>query len=184
MVPSLPILFDTLTSPYFIKKIKTLLTSVFTVCKMDYYLYNNNCYKECPLHTYVVEIDESNRGGFIQSVCVPCHYSCETCNGSNDYQCTSCYPDEILIKRSNGENYCFPNAIRTKINAEVWYFWVCLLLVVILVILISSMILYIIHERRVHQMRKSEFLHLDSLRNIREIEKKVKSAVYSDSDWK
>lgn len=129
-----------------------------------------------------MEINDSSAEEYEKNVCLPCHYTCETCNGSNDYQCTSCYPDEILINASNDEKYCFPNAIRTKINAELWYFRVCLLLIVILVIIITGMILYVLHERRLHQIRKNEFLHVEALRNIREIERKVKSAVYSDSD--
>lgn len=149
---------------------------------MDYYLYKNNCYKECPDHTYIVQLTESKREEFRKGVCLPCHHSCRTCNGSYDYQCTTCYPDEILINTSNDERYCFPNAIRTTINAEIWYFRVFLLLIIILVIVITTIILYILHERKLHQLRKNEFMHFDSLRNIREIEKKVKSSVYSDSE--
>ncbi|KAJ9577709.1 hypothetical protein L9F63_005702, partial [Diploptera punctata] len=42
-----------------------------------------------------------------QAICSYCHYTCQTCSGSNDYECTSCYGDAILKETSKSERiYC------------------------------------------------------------------------------
>lgn len=57
-------------------------------CINDYYLFNYQCIQsECPDFSYEKYNDfaQSNTG-----YCEPCHYSCLTCNGPSNDQCTTC----------------------------------------------------------------------------------------------
>ena len=47
-----------------------------------YMLSNGECLDGCPLHTYILGSD-----------CLPCHSSCDLCDGGNVDDCTKCYPN-------------------------------------------------------------------------------------------
>nr|CAD7461033.1 unnamed protein product [Timema tahoe] len=56
-------------------------------CEHHLVLHDNKCFATCPLHTYETE----------DSRCIPCHSSCETCNGSSETQCISCGPAHFSL---------------------------------------------------------------------------------------
>jgi len=59
-------------------------TAICTSCRPGDFLYNSQCYYNCPSDTYVGSGDNS-------STCFPCDSSCATCEGSSSpSNCTSC----------------------------------------------------------------------------------------------
>lgn len=47
-------------------------------------------------------------------LCKPCHFSCLTCYGPNDYDCATCAPDAILTQLSATETFCSPQQLNNK----------------------------------------------------------------------
>lgn len=155
-------------------------------CLPGFIKHKGRCLLECPQQYYPSFLDdyqystleESNKK-LIRSICLPCHYTCEHCSGSNDYQCTSCFPDAVLTSINNYENYCYPHSIITNIELSKWYTRVYVLLWIILFLFILVMIAYIVHERR---MRKQLLNETDTINSSSKIEHNKKTTVYSDSD--
>ncbi|CAB4067375.1 FURIN [Lepeophtheirus salmonis] len=67
-------------------------------CEEGFILHNGRCEKTCPQSYYA---GVSN----MKPTCVPCYYSCKTCSGPNDYECTSCFGDAKFMKESNNLKY-------------------------------------------------------------------------------
>lgn len=55
------------------------------------YLYEGRCEAVCPARTYP-GINAKER-----AACQPCHYTCLTCVGESDDQCTSCFDEAVAI---------------------------------------------------------------------------------------
>lgn len=58
-----------------------------------------------------------------QKHCAPCHFSCLTCGGPTDGDCTACPAGTQYSKRSSNESYCLSivrsapsDAVRTDVN--------------------------------------------------------------------
>lgn len=109
--------------------------------------------------------------------CLACHYTCRHCNGSNDYECTECFPDAVLFQTSTSEYYCYPSNIVSDVLSEKWYFRMFLILCILLVVLVAFTAWKFFQKKK-----KRDFISLDTLKNIRNIERDVKNSVYSDSD--
>ncbi|XP_073989172.1 uncharacterized protein isoform X2 [Rhodnius prolixus] len=88
-------------------------------CSQGYYLWQGHCEAKCPPGTYATE-----------SICTSCHYSCEHCTGTNDYECTQCYPDAEFYNVSSFESYCYPKSILPWLNYTKWYYRTCFGLVI------------------------------------------------------
>lgn len=63
------------------------------VCEDGGFLLQGQCVATCPESTHA-----TNRTGLtgILPSCVPCHYSCLTCDGPSDSECVSCHADSQL----------------------------------------------------------------------------------------
>ncbi|XP_014244560.1 furin-like protease 1 isoform X2 [Cimex lectularius] len=79
-------------------------------CSKGWFLINGRCEQFCPFKTY-------KHGEHCES----CHYSCKSCSGPNDYECTECFPDALLYT-SDFERFCYPKALLLTINYNKWYF--------------------------------------------------------------
>lgn len=55
--------------------------------------------------------------------CFQCYYTCKTCTGSNDNQCSSCYIDAELQITATGEKFCQnKNLIFKVFSSSRWYY--------------------------------------------------------------
>lgn len=64
---------------------------LFSECMKGLYLYEDRCESVCPAKTYPgINVKE-------RSACLPCHYTCLTCVGELDSQCTSCYDEAVAV---------------------------------------------------------------------------------------
>lgn len=58
------------------------------VCADGAHLWRGRCLSECPASSYL-PVNETSH-------CLACHYSCRTCVGSSDAECTGCHADAQL----------------------------------------------------------------------------------------
>ncbi|XP_052742573.1 furin-like protease 1 isoform X2 [Bicyclus anynana] len=79
--------------------------------------------------------------------CLPCHYTCATCSGPQNSQCSSCLDDAQLFNLTDFEPkfYCYPNAVLPQIDMANWHYKMNVKLVVALVILVSFIALYLVY---------------------------------------
>lgn len=79
------------------------------------------------------------------SNCLPCHYTCKACSGPNDYQCSKCHDDAVLIepnslwkflifKKPINESYCYPDSLVPRISRAIWYYWLALACAMIVIL--------------------------------------------------
>lgn len=75
--------------------------------------------------------------------CLPCHYTCATCVGPHNNQCTSCLEDAQLFNLTDTEPklYCYPNSVLSQINDANWHYRLNVALSVVLFV-ISFVSLY------------------------------------------
>ncbi|XP_031336072.1 furin-like protease 1 isoform X2 [Photinus pyralis] len=154
-------------------------------CQVNYFMHNGRCYSECPEKFYASFLDELGAKKNMDkkmNVCLSCHYSCKRCSGSNDYQCTLCYPDAILMQVSSLEHYCYPNYVVTNTQLDKLYFKVYIFLWIMFGLFVIGVILYIIRERRLRNNLMNELTQLGMIKNIRQLERNIKASVYSDSE--
>lgn len=98
-------------------------------CADKSYLVNGECVAECP-NGYFPSTHQMNITVSIL-VCLHCHYTCKTCGGPNDYQCTECFADANL----HG-SYCRPQDLLHEMTDLQNYGFALTLIVVVLAIII------------------------------------------------
>lgn len=108
--------------------LKFFISYFSTACIAQAYLYNGECFINCPNQTYAPQnvfiAREYIHNAFSRTkrqstrICISCDKTCFSCNGSNANECTSCYPGSQLravpdegtschsfSERSSGNNY-------------------------------------------------------------------------------
>ena len=65
-----------------------------------------------PPHLLLLPQGESNRS----STCLPCYYSCLSCSGPNDYECSACPGDAQLELGPAGRSMCHNNGLVSKVG--------------------------------------------------------------------
>ena len=81
-------------------------------CHPSFILFDGKCVHDCPERYY--------RG---EKSCFKCYYSCKTCTGPNDYQCTTCYEDAILEEESHAQIYCHNKSLIDQVlHTSRWYY--------------------------------------------------------------
>ena len=86
-------------------------------CDPNFFMIDGECQHDCPEKGYYKGM--SNH----QNTCLPCYYSCKTCSGPNDYQCSSCYDDAVLEEESHAQSYCHNKSLIDKmIHSSRWYY--------------------------------------------------------------
>ena len=87
-------------------------------CHSTFMLLNGKCLHDCPKGHYEGEIGYDHH-----KTCIKCYYSCKTCTGPNDYQCTSCYEDATLEEESHAQTYCHNKSLNDQvIHTSRWYY--------------------------------------------------------------
>ncbi|XP_069960636.1 furin-like protease 1, isoforms 1/1-X/2 isoform X3 [Cherax quadricarinatus] len=115
-------------------------------CLRNYYLHNGKCLQSCP---------ESHYGWVPQDMgateslsCRQCHYSCRSCSGSQDYECTACWGDAELYSPSEGQNHCYPRDLLNVYHSQQSWYTVLLVMLVGLIILVLILAVFVLRSRR------------------------------------
>lgn len=90
--------------------------------------------------------------------CLQCYYTCKTCSGPNDYECTSCYGDASIEENSPGHKYCHNAGLVSKImSSSKWYYVLTLGFMVNLGIVVV-LVVYILRRRRARAGKSTSLL--------------------------
>ncbi|XP_026493492.2 furin-like protease 1 isoform X2 [Vanessa tameamea] len=98
-----------------------------------------------PTTIEALDMEPSNNFSKAPLICLPCHYTCATCTGPHNSQCSSCLDDAQLYNMSDVESklYCYPKTVLPQINDANWHYKVNLILTIAL-ILVTCISLYIL----------------------------------------
>lgn len=116
-------------------------------CTGSLFLWNGKCEETCPTGTFLSE----------PKTCQKCHYTCASCSGSFDYQCTACFGDAFL-ETSAFESYCYPKSLKTAIDYTKWYIWTCLILTINVVVAILGFIYFYWRNKVSAKSNSSHFI--------------------------
>lgn len=109
-------------------------SSYFPVCENGWYLHQSKCIAQCPWGTYIANSQEKN-------VCAMCHYSCMTCYGPSDADCTACHDDSSLVSVNLKDYQCVIKSLEWTIQSTKWFYFTAIILGMILLI-VTSMGIY------------------------------------------
>lgn len=146
-------------------------------CMLGKVLYNGMCFNSCP-ERYFANLEERVEET-TGSVCLPCHYTCRFCSAGADYECTECYDDAYLYIPSKFESYCYPKSVQEKILYDTWNYRIYIILLAIAITFAVGAIFYLFYS---FCCQRKSYIHPDTVHNIRQIEKDIKTKYYSDSD--
>ncbi|XP_028982510.1 furin-like protease 1 [Diachasma alloeum] len=111
-------------------------------CENGWYLHESKCLAECPRGTYGARSQEKN-------VCAMCHYSCMTCYGPSDVECTSCHADSTLVSVNLKDYQCIVKSLEWTTHSTKWFYFTTILLGLVLLIVASiGIYLYTVFHRR------------------------------------
>ncbi|XP_046966709.1 furin-like protease 1 isoform X2 [Vanessa cardui] len=98
-----------------------------------------------PTTIEALDMEPSNNFSKAPLICLPCHYTCATCTGPHNSQCSSCLDDAQLYNMSDVESklYCYPKTVLPQINDANWHYKVNLMLTIAL-ILVTCISLYVL----------------------------------------
>ncbi|XP_071450401.1 furin-like protease kpc-1 [Hetaerina americana] len=88
-------------------------------CSGGLVLREGKCESPCPEQRF-----------YANPTCLPCHYSCKSCSGPNDYECTECFGDATpshyhISNQTAAVSYrCIPSDVFQAMVSERWSFWV------------------------------------------------------------
>ncbi|VVD02084.1 unnamed protein product, partial [Leptidea sinapis] len=127
-------------------------------------------------------------------ICLPCHYTCASCTGPHNSQCSSCLDDAQLFNLTDSEEkfYCYPNTVLPKISDADWHYKMNIILTVV-VIVFGSFTTYVliscVHKtfcynnyRNNITVAYSELAADDKEQSALEIEEEIHKALNGGSD--
>lgn len=138
----------------------------FSECKLNWYYHDGICVYKCPRGTYGVS-DES------KAVCSSCHYSCLTCSGPSNTECTSCHED-AEFSSSLDESVCIPRDLSWTMHSTLWFYWMTILfstsVLLFIVIIVYVGVKWYLKNRNSYRYSKVSSssngeAHKDSLQN-------------------
>nr|XP_024214340.1 furin-like protease 1 isoform X2 [Halyomorpha halys] len=106
-------------------------------CSAGFILWNGKCEEKCPLGSFPIGTMD----------CQQCHYTCQRCDGPNDYQCTGCFGDAELYT-SDFESYCYPKSLHHAINFTKWYYRTCIILGINVIVFVIFILIYIRYKNK------------------------------------
>lgn len=86
----------------------------FPECKLNWYYHDGACVFDCPVGTYGIS-DKT------KAVCSICHYSCLSCSGSSNTECTSCHEDADLSSNLY-ESVCILREYSWTMQSTLWFY--------------------------------------------------------------
>ncbi|XP_043503408.1 furin-like protease 1 isoform X3 [Polistes fuscatus] len=103
-------------------------------CKSNWYQYEDECWEKCPIGSYAIIEESSTR-----KVCGSCHYSCLTCSGATDGECTTCHSDSKLLTNF-GESQCVLQNLAWRFESTMWFYWLTVFFSIDLIIVVIAAI--------------------------------------------
>ncbi|XP_035729169.1 furin-like protease 1 isoform X1 [Vespa mandarinia] len=103
-------------------------------CKSKWYQYEDKCWQECPIGSYAIAEESTTR-----KVCGRCHYSCLTCSGATDGECTTCHSDSNLLTNF-GESQCVLQNLAWRFESTMWFYWLTIFFSINALIVVLAMI--------------------------------------------
>ncbi|XP_053202495.1 furin-like protease kpc-1 isoform X2 [Panonychus citri] len=130
-------------------------------CSHNMVLINGVCLDNCPEGYYRSTI--AIKIGSESLRCSRCHYSCKTCSGAADSNCTTCFPDATINTKGHCHSLSLVNQV---ITLERWYstitivFTICCLVILLLIVYIvvgrsNDLICCIVETKRNHHHHHS-----------------------------
>ncbi|XP_066585085.1 furin-like protease 1 isoform X3 [Prorops nasuta] len=112
-------------------------------CLRNEYLHDGLCVSRCPEGTYALR--DKKKGA-----CATCHYSCYSCSGPVDTDCTSCHEDAELLSTGIGMSQCVSSSLTWKIQSSVWFYRLTILFVAnsILLLGIAACLVYFCYFKK------------------------------------
>ncbi|KAG7210498.1 hypothetical protein KM043_012019 [Ampulex compressa] len=96
-------------------------------CQAGWSSSNGGCVETCPVGTYGAT-DGTTR------VCATCHYTCLTCSGPSENDCTACHEDAEL-SRNFGSTHCVLSDLSWSMKSTLWFYRMSMLFALNLAIL-------------------------------------------------
>lgn len=140
-------------------------------CGLNWYLYDGHCVSPCPIKTYSVSDG-------VNSVCSRCHYTCETCSGPSEAECTSCQADATFVS-----SRCILQSVAWQIQFTKWHIVLTALLVIDLLALIAGAIYFIMRQKNASQHNYSSIAYSASGKKPVDEEKTVLWENESETEW-
>ncbi|XP_046822930.1 furin-like protease 1 isoform X5 [Vespa crabro] len=103
-------------------------------CKSKWYQYEDKCWQECPIGSYAITEEPTTR-----KVCGRCHYSCLTCSGATDGECTTCHSDSNLLTNF-GDSQCVLQNLAWRFESTMWFYWLTIFFSINALIVVLAMI--------------------------------------------
>ncbi|XP_008560794.1 furin-like protease 1 isoform X1 [Microplitis demolitor] len=123
-------------------------------CKDGWFISEGRCLSECPRNMYV---DHDQR----KNACIPCHYSCMTCSGPSDIDCTSCHADSNPIPLEMETFQCILKSIEWKTKSTVWFYRMTIVLGLSSILMIGIVIyLWISSSKKLQKIINQGYMEL------------------------
>lgn len=112
-------------------------------CASGYHLMAGRCINKCPEEAFFQGISNHT------SSCLPCYYSCKTCSGPNDYECSSCFADADLDSEGhNGQVFCRNKSLVARVLSTSRWYYILFLAFILNLVIIIILVLYISRWRQ------------------------------------
>jgi len=112
------------------------------VCAVPHILHLGRCVQQCPHQGFFQGSANSS------ATCLPCYYSCQSCTGPNDYQCSTCYGDAELDSNSDSGSFCHNKGLIFKIFSSSRWYYVLSIGFLVNFLIVIVLVLYIIRRKR------------------------------------
>ena len=123
-------------------------------CAVGLVLFRDACVSTCPDYYFLKNLTRGPGKGIKAEedpswICLPCHYSCRTCSGSNEYDCLSCHDDSTLRINAHGtQSTCYTSQFLNSIESNEFWYKVLILIVILNVAVVGLLLLYIFIRRQ------------------------------------
>lgn len=114
--------------------------SYCTSCSPPHLLLAGRCVPSCPVEGYYEGRSNST------PACLACYYTCRTCTGPNDYQCSSCFGDSHLASDS-GRATCHNAGLVDKVVASSKWYYVLSIGLILNFFVVILLVVYILRRR-------------------------------------
>jgi len=128
-----------------------------STCESGFLLLGGHCVESCPAEGFYV--GQENH----QDSCIQCYYTCKSCDGPNDYQCTECFGDAELEEESPTNKYCHNKSLIDKVFSSSRWYYVLTIGFMVNFFIVVFLIIYIIQWRRRNSRGRSQGLISASL---------------------
>jgi len=110
-------------------------------CKPGYLVLAGKCVSSCPSEGYYQGLSN------LSAHCLQCYYTCRTCSGGGEAQCTSCFVDAELEEGATEAGRCHNKNLIFKVFSSSRWYYILTLGFLVNTVLIILLVLYIVRRR-------------------------------------